>query len=119
MLDLQINQAEQKPSLLFIGAHCDDIEIGCGGTVLALARRYPQAKVHWVVLSSGKERAEEAEEAATALLGPDIDLTLQIAEFQISYFPAQYAAIKDHFEDLKKVVTPGPRVHALQKRLPS
>jgi LmbE family N-acetylglucosaminyl deacetylase len=106
MLDLQINQAEQEPTLLFVGAHCDDIEIGCGGTVLALARRYPKARVHWVVLSSGAEREKEAREAARMLLGPQIDATVRIEDFRISYFPAQFASIKDFFEDLKKTVAP-------------
>ncbi len=54
--------------LLFIGAHADDIEIGCGGTVLELLRRYRGAQVHWVVLSSENGRDREARKAARALL---------------------------------------------------
>jgi LmbE family N-acetylglucosaminyl deacetylase len=47
MLDLRFNLPDGKaPRFLFIGAHCDDIEIGCGGTVVELLRQYPQAQVH-------------------------------------------------------------------------
>lgn len=106
MLELQINHPDQCPTLLFLGAHCDDIEIGCGGTILALAKRYPEAKVHWVVLSSGTDRAREAREAAHALLGDKIETTIRIEDFRISYFPAQYASIKDFFDNLKASVAP-------------
>ena len=49
-----------KPTILAIGAHADDIEIGCGGTLLRLAERYPEADVVWVVLSGDGDRGDEA-----------------------------------------------------------
>ena len=54
MIDLGLNlPGGRPPSLLFLGAHCDDIEIGCGGTVVEIAKTWPGAEVNWVVLSAG------------------------------------------------------------------
>jgi LmbE family N-acetylglucosaminyl deacetylase len=58
----------RAPRLQFLGAHSDDLEIGCGGTVLELARRYPKARVRWVVLSADGDRAREARAGAVARL---------------------------------------------------
>ncbi|MCW5652277.1 PIG-L deacetylase family protein [Hydrogenophaga sp.] len=91
----------RPPRLLFIGAHCDDIEIGCGGTVIELLRRYPDASVHWVVLSSGAQRRQEASRAAQALLRGVRDKVVSIQDFRGSYFPSEQPAIKDYFETLK------------------
>ena len=54
MIDLGLNlPGGRAPVLLFLGAHCDDIEIGCGGTVVELLDAHPDAQVHWVVPSAG------------------------------------------------------------------
>ena len=63
MLQVQFG-ANTAPTILLLGAHCDDIEIGCGGTVMQLARRYPKARFVWVTLSSDAERAAETRAAA-------------------------------------------------------
>lgn len=91
---------------MFIGAHCDDIEIGCGGTVIELLRRYPDASVHWVVLSSEGERKQEAQRAAHSLLRNVRDRTILIKEFRGSYFPSEVPVIKDCFEQLKSISKP-------------
>ncbi len=91
---------------MFIGAHCDDIEIGCGGTVIELLRRYPDASVQWVVLSSEGERKQEAQRAAHSLLRNVRDRTITIKEFRGSYFPSDAPAIKDCFEQLKSASKP-------------
>jgi len=88
-------------SILLIGAHCDDIEIGCGGTVLGLAQRYPQARFTWVTLSSDAERARETRAAAAQLLQGAAQVDVRIAEFRGSYFPHIGPALKDYFESLK------------------
>ena len=62
----------RAPRLLFLGAHSDDIEIGCGGTVLELAERFPDAAVDWVVFAAAGERAVEAKASAFAFCG-DLD----------------------------------------------
>lgn len=65
MLGLTFN-IEQNSTLriLCLGAHSDDIEIGCGGTILKLIAQYPDLSFHWVVFSAGQQRAEEARASA-------------------------------------------------------
>lgn len=104
MLDLRFNlPGGRAPRLLFIGAHCDDIEIGCGGTLIELLEQYPGAQVYWVVLSSGEKRAEEARYAARLLLRGVKKANVVIKHFRGGYFPSEVAAIKDYFEELKAI----------------
>jgi LmbE family N-acetylglucosaminyl deacetylase len=92
--------------LLCLGAHPDDIEIGCGGTVLRLAAEVPDLFVHWIVFSGDGERASEARNAAAALLGDAGKHRVEILKFRDGYFPSQGAEIKDFFEALKRDVEP-------------
>jgi LmbE family N-acetylglucosaminyl deacetylase len=104
MLGLQFSLApKQAPCFLFIGAHCDDIEIGCGGTVIELLRQYPTARIHWVVLSSDAERTKEARRAARLLLRGAREPNVVVKEFRGAYFPSEAPAIKDYFEELKSI----------------
>jgi LmbE family N-acetylglucosaminyl deacetylase len=89
--------------LLLIGAHCDDIEIGCGGTVCELLERYPDAEVDWVVLSSDRARAAEARRAARLLMGTGKGRRVSLQRFRNSFFPAYSQKIKEWFEGLKKI----------------
>ena len=105
MLDLAFRAPADRPlRFLFLGAHADDIEIGCGGTVLELCERAPGAEFHWVVLSAEGERRAEAERAAAAMLGPERTRHVRIAEFDGAYFPAQWREIKQYIETLKSIV---------------
>lgn len=107
MLNLALNLPRGRaPTLLFIGAHCDDIEIGCGGTVIELLRRYPRAKVHWVVVGSDENRAKEARVAAGRLLTPARSPNVVIERFRDGFFPSVTAEIKTFFEKLKREVKP-------------
>ncbi|MGE0581062.1 MAG: PIG-L deacetylase family protein [Steroidobacteraceae bacterium] len=98
--------AGRSPELLFIGAHSDDIEIGCGGTALQLAARYPRARMHWVVLGARGERAAEARRAARLVRGRGRAGELVVGDFRDGYFPSQAGAIKDFFESLKPRMRP-------------
>ena len=60
--------ARQVERVLAIGCHADDIEIGCGGTLLALTRSRPALHVTWVVLAASGARAEEARRSAATFL---------------------------------------------------
>jgi LmbE family N-acetylglucosaminyl deacetylase len=86
--------------VLCLGAHSDDVEIGCGGTVLRLLAQWPQASFHWVVLSANPERAREAERSAAAFLEGAGEHRVTIKTFRESYFPWVGAEIKDLFEEL-------------------
>ncbi len=99
MLDLRI--ATQAPRILLLGSHCDDVEIGCGGTVMRLAKTYPAAQFCWVTLSSNAERAAETEAAAARMLEGATNPAVRIEEFKESYFPHCAAELKDYFEGLK------------------
>ena len=100
MLQLQFG-ASTAPTILFLGAHCDDIEIGCGGAVMQLASRYPKARFVWVTLSSDAERAAETRAAAERLLQDAREHDIRVEAFRGSYFPSCYAELKDYFEGLK------------------
>lgn len=84
--------------VLCLGAHPDDIEIGCGATVLELVRQ--AADVRWAVFSGDDRRAEEARRSARLFLGPDGLRRLTQHAFRDAHFPAQFTAIKEAFEAL-------------------
>jgi LmbE family N-acetylglucosaminyl deacetylase len=93
-------------SVLCIGAHCDDIEIGCGGTLLRLLGANPSLRVHWVVFSSDDDRAAEARAAADAFLGGSTAARVEIEAFRGRYFPYVATEIKERFDRLAGEVEP-------------
>jgi LmbE family N-acetylglucosaminyl deacetylase len=94
------------PSILCLGSHSDDIEIGCGGTILRLAAQYPGCLFHWVVFSAIGVREEEARRAAHLFTGPSGPRGLQLKKFQDGFMPYNGADVKAVFEELKQAVTP-------------
>jgi LmbE family N-acetylglucosaminyl deacetylase len=103
MLELQIGALR---SVLCLGAHCDDIEIGAGATILKLVAARPALRVHWVVFSSTEERAAEARASAGDFLKGAASADVQMKTFSDGFFPAEGQAIKQYFEELKARVTP-------------
>jgi LmbE family N-acetylglucosaminyl deacetylase len=102
-LDLERGPAR----VLAVGCHADDIEIGCGGTILALAEKRPDLEVTWLVLGAGGERAEEARASAEAFLaGADAEPTVLVESFRDGFFPYLGGAVKERFEELKREVSP-------------
>jgi LmbE family N-acetylglucosaminyl deacetylase len=93
-------------TVLCLGAHSDDIEIGCGGTILKLLASGRKVSVVWVVLSGDAARAREARSAARLFLRGAADTRVECHGFRISYFPSEMPKIKDVFEELKATVTP-------------
>lgn len=88
--------------VLCLGAHADDIEIGCGGTLLTLLGRAGRLAVQWIVFSATPERAGEAQRSANALLGNRCEQDVEICDFQDGIFPHQLPAIKAVFERVKQ-----------------
>jgi LmbE family N-acetylglucosaminyl deacetylase len=93
-------------STLCLGAHSDDIEIGCGGTVLKLIESYPGTEFTWVVLSSDRQREEEARSGASDFLGGAGSKNVVVKSFRDGFFPYVGGDIKDYFESLKQGVNP-------------
>lgn len=92
--------------VLCVGAHSDDIEIGCGGTLLRLIRENPQLDVHWVVLSSAGERHAEALASAERFLHGAGERTIDLQNFKDSYFPDQWSIIKERFHSIANSFQP-------------
>jgi LmbE family N-acetylglucosaminyl deacetylase len=102
MLPFPLRSASGEPlRFLFLGAHCDDVEIGCGGTVLRLVREHPAASFTWVTFASTPERRREAEASAALFLAGAAERRVAISEFRESYFPYVGAELKAYFETLK------------------
>jgi LmbE family N-acetylglucosaminyl deacetylase len=93
-------------SILCFGAHGDDIEIGCGGTLLRLLARRPAPAVTWVVLTSNAERRSEAVASANRFLAGASKKDVVIAEFRDGFLPWSGEAVKSLFEELKGKVSP-------------
>jgi LmbE family N-acetylglucosaminyl deacetylase len=107
MLELTLGTpARPLKTLLCLGAHCDDIEIGCGGTLLHLAEQYPTLRVQWVVLSSSTVREAEARRSAEGFLERVRDRTIVVKDFRNGFFPFVGAQIKEYFEQLKQEIDP-------------
>lgn len=93
-------------TILCLGAHCDDIEIGCGGTLIELHERHPELNFVWVVFSADAVREQETRTAAAALFGARANVAVSVYNFRGSYFPYCGADIKDAFEELRSRVAP-------------
>lgn len=107
MLSLALSRRHGRlKTVLCLGSHCDDIEIGCGGTILRLVQEYPKIKLHWIVFSSGGTRAAEAQKSAEYFLERGGNKAITIKEFKNSFFPFCGAEIKEYFEKLKTQISP-------------
>lgn len=107
MQKIKFKKNDQKSlTALFLGAHSDDIEIGCGGTVLQLAEEYPELDVYWVVIGAAGSRIDEAQKSAELFLTSVKQKQIIIKNFRDGYFPYYGAEIKDYFEELKSQFSP-------------
>jgi LmbE family N-acetylglucosaminyl deacetylase len=106
MLPLNLTQDPAAPlQVLCLGAHSDDIEIGCGGTILQLLSDRSNVTVSWVVFSSGRERAKEARASAALFLKQARAKKVTVKSFHDGFFPYDGSSIKEFFE---QVVKKGP-----------
>ena len=97
---------ESPLNILCLGAHSDDIEIGCGGTIMRLREQYPRCSFHWVVFSAAGVRATEAEHAAMLFAGPAALQPPVLKNFRDGFMPFAGAEVKETFEQLKVTITP-------------
>ena len=106
MRKLSILGGQEARRILFLGAHADDIEIGCGGTVLRLAAERRDLEILWVVFSATPERSVEARASAAAFLGGVAQATVVVRDYRDGYLPWSGASIKEEFEALKRQFVP-------------
>jgi LmbE family N-acetylglucosaminyl deacetylase len=101
-----IPQNGQELTILCLGAHSDDIEIGCGGTLLRLLTEYNNIVINWVVFGAAGIRIDEAENSANTFLAQCKQKNIIIKNFKDGFFPYQGEEIKVIFEQLKKDIKP-------------
>ncbi len=108
MLELKLPVASKRRPLhvLCLGAHCDDIDIGCGGTLLRLLSGTSGWHVTWVAFSAPEERAKELRLSARRFLRAAAEQRVITHRFRDSFFPAQYAEIKEAFAALRRLPSP-------------
>lgn len=105
MLPFQLTPPDRPLSLLAIGSHPDDIEIGAGGTLLSLAEGQPGLQARYVVLTGTPERRQEASNAARAFL-PAADLTVELHDLPEGRLPAAWNRVKDVLEEVAHTCSP-------------
>ena len=106
MLPLHLSAPEGRPlSLLTIGAHPDDIEIGAGGTLLTLAESQPGLRVRYVVLTGTADRQDEARNAANDFL-PGADVVIELHDLPEGRLPAVWGQVKEILEAVARSCSP-------------
>jgi len=105
VIELKIPASAAPLRVLCLGAHSDDI-VGCGATILNLARSRRRLDVRWVVWSASGTRASEARRGARRFLGPKASDAVRLHAFRDGYFPSEFSAIKDSFETLAREFRP-------------
>lgn len=107
MIPFKFALVEERPlRILCLGAHSDDIEIGCGGTLIKLIENQPGSEFFWVVFSANGERAREAEKSAAFYLDKVNRKEIILKDFRDGFFPYRGEEGKDYFETLKKRYSP-------------
>lgn len=107
MLALRLPDTPKPLRLLCLGAHADDIEIGCGGTVLRLTEEVPDISVRWVVFTGSEARTREASNSAGDFLAAVTDRTVSVHDFRDGFLPYEGTQVKQAFEQLKRDYDPG------------
>lgn len=112
MRALDLARKGEKLTLLCLGAHSDDIEIGAGGTILSWIAKGAKLDVHWCVGSAIGARETEARDSAEAFLEGAARKQFHFAQFRDGYFPAERVAVKDWVETLKPIAPDVVLTHA-------
>lgn len=103
MIGLNLARSGERLSLLCLGAHSDDIEIGAGGTILSLVSSGVDLEVHWCVATAAAEREAEAVSSAEAFLSERVAPSLHLGPFRDGYLPFQGEAVKAWVADLQQI----------------
>ncbi len=101
MLALNLRPDRKRLRVLCLGAHSDDIEIGCAGTLLRWLAEYEEVEFTWAVMSAAGARAEEARRSAEALLDGAAALNIMLGDFEDAHLPVDFRRAKAFVRDLK------------------
>jgi len=106
MLPLRLDVGRRRAlEILCLGAHCDDIEIGCGATLMRLAKERP-VRVTWIIMSATPPRGAEARRSAALFLRHARAKQIQLERFRDGFLPAHWHDVKECFEGLKRLPRP-------------
>jgi len=107
MLKIEFPDKKNSPyQILCLGAHSDDIEIGCGGTLLKMLQEFHNLSIFWIVFSAVEQRKIESIQSANVLLKTAKSKDIVIHNYKEAYFPYLGDKIKNYFEKLKNIVSP-------------
>jgi|SRR5579859_730326 len=107
MIGVAPTLCDSRPlNVLCLGAHADDIEIGCGGTLLTFLSGARPVSVRWVVFSGDERRAREAQASAEGFLANAVAPIIELHDFSDGFFPSETAGIKSVFERIKRDAQP-------------
>lgn len=106
MLPLSLGGANRRLRVLCLGAHSDDIEIGCGASILRLIAEGWRLSVRWIVFCSNETRGEEARASAEDFLSGSESQSISIERFRDGFLPYSGPPVKEYFEELKKEEAP-------------
>lgn len=106
MLGLTASSAKRPLRVLCFGAHSDDLEIGCAGTLLEWSKAARGLSVTWAVLSAHDQRGVEAQRSVMQLLGRAADVSVRLANFRDGHFPAVFSEIKDWIGECAGAIKP-------------
>jgi len=103
---LEFRRSNTPLTILCLGAHSDDIEIGCGGLILDLLGARRRVDLHWIVFSATAEREREARRSAALFLRGAARQRVEVHRFRDGFLPYQGGEVKETFERLKRSVNP-------------
>jgi len=107
MLNLALGTPADSPlRILCLGSHSDDLEIGCGGTLLKLIAAHSDVRVSWIVFSGSEQRADEARASAARFLKGAAEQHVEMKGFRDGFFPYVGYEVKQSFEELKQRCSP-------------
>ena len=107
MISFNLDVSRSDPlRVLCLGCHSDDIEIGCGGTILRIVERYPNSQFYWTVFSAIGARRAEAQRGAELFVGSERLEHLLLKEFPDGFMPYVGSEVKLAFEEMKKLISP-------------
>jgi len=107
MLKFQLTKKKDRSlRILCLGAHSDDLEIGCGGSILRILEEHPSIEIHWIVFSSNQERENEARASVDLFLAKAGHKNIVIKDYKDAFFPYIGGEIKNYFEEIKQNINP-------------